>query len=185
MEVFFATTNEGKVTEANEILKKVKLKILKEDVPEIKSIDEIETIVEKAKAAYKMFQKPLIVEDTCLFFSAFEGFPGTYTKFAVRTIGLETLLEMLNGKTRNAKFITCIAYIWGEEKFEVFQGIMEGKITENLRGVSKPGLPYDSVFIPNGFDKTYAELGDEIKNKISHRTKAFQNFEKWFEKKEK
>lgn len=76
---------------------------------------------------------------------------------------------MENKKNRQAQFRTVISLILDETEYQ-FEGIIKGKIITEKRGSS--GFGYDPIFIPEGYDKTFAELGDEIKNKISHRAQA-------------
>ena len=76
----------------------------------------------------------------------------------------------MEGKeNRKAQFRTVISLILDENTYQ-FEGIIKGRIIEEKRGLS--GFGYDPIFIPEGYDKTFAELGDEIKNKISHRAQA-------------
>ncbi len=182
MKVLFATTNPGKIAEVKQILPNLNVEIFSQEVPEVKSVDPIETIVEKAKAAFLLAKKPILVDDTCLFFNAFNGFPGTYTKFAVGTVGLENLIMLLEGKDSSAYFLASLGFAFeekGEVKVKVFQGRVDGKIVPESKGFPKHGLPYDYVFVPDGFEKTFAELEDNVKNLISHRGKALRQFEKW------
>jgi XTP/dITP diphosphohydrolase len=85
------------------------------------------------------------------------------------------LLENMNGKTnRNARFRTIIAYIDENAQEHIFEGEIKGKIIENMAGEN--GFGYDPIFVPEGYDKTFAELSSEIKNTISHRARAMAKF---------
>ena len=83
---------------------------------------------------------------------------------------MKKLLEHLKGKTnREAQFRTAICLIENGEE-HLFEGLVKGKIIEEKRG--EAGFGYDPVFVPDGYDKTFAELGEDIKNQISHRARA-------------
>ena len=84
---------------------------------------------------------------------------------------------MVEIEDRFARFVTAVGYCDGEIT-KSFLGTMLGRITHKIRG--EDGFGYDPIFIPSGFDKTYAELSFEEKISISHRTQAFEKFLKWF-----
>ena len=87
---------------------------------------------------------------------------------------------MKNANDRRAKFVCSICFIFENgEKIEV-QGICNGKITKEIRG--DRGFGFDPIFIPNGYDKTFSEIGKEEKNKISHRARAIKELIKRLEK---
>ncbi len=114
-------------------------------------------------------------EDTGLEVAALLGAPGVLTaRYAGEAkdpqANMALLLKNLEGKSdRSAQFRTVIALIQGE-KVTLFEGICKGRIAEEPRG--SKGFGYDPVFVPEGYDQTFAELGDEIKNEISHRARA-------------
>ena len=88
--------------------------------------------------------------------------------------------EMKNANDRRAKFVCSICFIFENgEKIEV-QGICNGQITKEIRG--DRGFGFDPIFIPNGYDKTFSEIGQEEKNKISHRSRAIKELIKRLEK---
>lgn len=184
MELLLATTNEGKVAKARSVLSAygITVKQLAIDVPEPKSLDLEETIRAKALAAYRMVGKPLAVEDTGLFFDAYSGFPGTYSKFAIQTIGMVGVLKLLEGKPRGAEFKTAVAYIAGESSRDVhvFIGSMRGSIADAPRGgAHHPQMPYKAVFVPQGESRTLSETGGVP---IDHRAIAFRQLGEWLSK---
>ena len=133
----------------------------------------------KALHAFALFKKPLVVEDTCLFLDAFPEFPGTYSKFMVRTIGLEGVLRLLEGKKRGAVFVTLVAFVSGGG-MRVFRGECGGRITKRIVPPVPGGLAYDAVFIPDGEKRTFSKMTKEDKAKYSHRARAFGAFRKWY-----
>lgn len=173
--VTLVTSNESKVKEAKGILRGWNVLHMDVDVQEIKTSSMEETIVSKAKTAYAMIKKPVLVEDTGLFLDAYPGFPGTYTKFCIRLLGMHGILKLLEGKTRTAKFETWLAWYDGRT-LRVFQGVSRGKIAEKAGKAAEKKLPYDSVFVPEGETRTYSEMSKEEKAKTSHRAAAFANF---------
>lgn len=86
---------------------------------------------------------------------------------------------MTGESNRNAQFRTCITLVWNGE-VQQFNGIVKGTILTEQRGIN--GFGYDPLFVPNGYDKTFAEMTKEEKNKISHRALAVQQLVAWLQK---
>ncbi len=180
MDLVFATNNEHKLKEIRSILgDSVNLLSLKdigcnEDIPETGHTLEANAS-QKAKFIFEKYNINCFADDTGLEIQALNGEPGVYSaryageeKNSVKN--MQKVLKNLEGKTdRTARFRTVISLIInGEEK--LFEGIVTGRIIETPKG--NLGFGYDPVFVPNGYENTFAELGDEIKNKISHRARA-------------
>ena len=117
----------------------------------------------------------VIGEDSGLEVDAIDGRPGVYTaryagenKDPIANMS-KVLTELKGTDSRTARFRTVIAFYMDGER-HTFQGTVEGKISLVMRG--SHGFGYDPIFIPEGYDKTFAELGDEIKNNMSHRYNA-------------
>ncbi len=180
----FATSNNNKIIEANKLLcsgtpfniiSKKDAGIL-EEIPETgKTIEE--NAIQKARYIYDNYKIDCFAEDTGLIIDALNGEPGIYSgRYAGEDKNdkknIAKVLNNLKGKSnRNARFKTMIALIL-KGKLYIFEGLVEGEITDIPRGES--GFGYDPVFVPHGFDKTFSELGLEIKNSISHRAKAMK-----------
>ncbi len=97
---------------------------------------------------------------------------------------LEYFMKRMEGiplSKRTARFIAVGAFFDGK-KSQLFRRETEGIITESLEAPIKEGIPLSSVFKPKGFDKVYAALTEEEKNKVSHRGKAFEQFKSWYKK---
>ncbi|MBN2518872.1 MAG: non-canonical purine NTP diphosphatase [Bacteroidales bacterium] len=181
MELVFATNNKYKLQEIQKLLgKKFKLLSLKdigieEDVPENQNTIK-ENASQKAFYIYKLTKKNCFADDTGLEVEALNGQPGVKSaRYAGDDKNSENniakLLNSLKDKTnRKAKFRTIITLILNDEKY-VFEGICNGEITESKRG--KFGFGYDPVFIPEGYNQTFAQMKMDEKNKISHRAIAF------------
>jgi len=178
MEFIFATGNAHKLSEVTSILPdRINLLSLKEvgykkEIPEPYQTIE-ENAIHKAKVIYECYEKNCFAEDTGLEVEALNGDPGVYSaRYAgedcVAENNMNLLLANLEGvKNRKARFKTISALIVDGE-IHTFEGIVEGQILGNKRG--KNGFGYDPIFMPNGYSKSYAEMENDIKNKISHRS---------------
>lgn len=147
------------------------------DVEEIQgTIDEV--TIHKAKSAAQLIGGPVLVEDTCLAFDALNDLPGPYVKWFLKAIGLRGLVDMLyKFDDKGAKAVCTFGYCEGPGKeVKLFQGITKGTIVES-RGPQDFG--WDSIFEPNGFTETYAEMEKATKNSISHRYKALEKVKKF------
>lgn len=149
------------------------------DLPELQGdIDEI--CIKKCNEAAKIIQGPVIVEDTCLCFNALNGLPGPYIKWFLQKLKPEGLYKLLSGfDDKSAEVVCTFAYHSGVPDTEVilFQGKTSGEIVEPRGGRD---FGWDPCFQPIGYDKTYAEMPKEEKNKISHRFKALDKLKEYF-----
>lgn len=177
----FATNNAHKLEEIRAILgNKVEILSLNDinchaDIPE--TADTLEGNAElKAAYIYTNYGLDCFADDTGLEVEALNGAPGIYSARYAGGEGhdseanMKKLLTEMAGKTnRNAQFRTAICLIEKGNK-HLFEGIVKGQIIEAKRGNS--GFGYDPVFIPEGYNETFAEMGNTEKNKISHRARA-------------
>ena len=176
----FATNNAHKLEEIRAILGD-KMEILSladinchADIPETANTLEGNAHL-KSEYVYNHYGLDCFADDTGLEVEALDGAPGVYSaRYAGdghdSQANMQKLLkEMEEKNNRKAQFRTVISLIEkGEEK--LFEGIVRGEITQEKRGNS--GFGYDPVFQPEGFDVTFAEMGSDVKNKISHRARA-------------
>ncbi|MFH0736998.1 MAG: XTP/dITP diphosphatase [Candidatus Micrarchaeota archaeon] len=174
-EILFATSNPHKSEEASIMLSKAGIGISRFPFEhrEIRS-DSLEDIArEAAEEAYRRCARPVFVEDAGLFIKALDGFPGTYSAWVNRKIGIGGILRLMDGaKDRSAYFGSCIAFHDGGG-VRVFNGRCDGAIAEKARG--KGGFGYDPIFVPEGHSQTFAQ-NIELKNNISHRYKSLLEF---------
>ncbi|MFH1125929.1 MAG: XTP/dITP diphosphatase [Candidatus Altiarchaeota archaeon] len=178
MEVLFATSNRHKVSEANRIGRKFGVKFRRVDVPysEIRNNSVSKVALAGIKYVYPKVKKPVVVEDSGLFINALNGFPGPYSRYVFDTIGVQGILDLMRGrKERSAFFVSSIGFSDGKCE-KVFEGVVNGKISNSSRGSS--GFGFDPIFIPKGFNKTFAE-DSLIKKRISHRSVAVELFCRW------
>lgn len=184
--IIFATNNLNKVIEIRQSLKEgFKILSLKEAKINIE-IDEPfftleENALQKAKTIYELSSQPCFSEDTGLFAEALNGAPGVRSaRFAGENASneenIDKLLSLLPLNNRTAYFKTVVCYI-SKTGIKYFEGECYGKIIMEKRG--SKGFGYDSVFIPDGSEKTFAEMDIEEKNKFSHRKKAVDKFIKY------
>lgn len=179
----FATNNAHKLEEIRAILgDKVEVLSLKDiqcdvDIPE--TADTLEgNAVLKAEYIYRHYGLDCFADDTGLEVEALNGAPGVYSARYAGGEGhdseanMRKLLAEMEGKTnRKAQFRTAICLIEGGAEY-LFEGVVKGEIIEEKRGAS--GFGYDPVFMPEGYTETFAEMGSEEKNRISHRARAVQ-----------
>lgn len=180
MEIVFATGNANKAKEVGKILTGHKILSL-QDIGFTAKIEEpyptlSGNALHKAEEVYKIAQKPTFAEDTGLEVDALAGAPGVFT---ARYAGLSAdshsnmsllLKNLQEVEDRNAQFRTVVAYIDGKGRRMCFEGIIRGRIHAFPCGVG--GFGYDPIFIPDGHEKTFAQLPSELKNQISHRARA-------------
>ena len=176
-EILFVTNNKHKLQEVREILSgKFDVKSLNDigfsgDIPETNPTIQ-ENAVQKVEYIRSFYNGDAFADDTGLVVPALGGEPGVYSaRYAGENATFEDnvnlLLKKLEGiKDRKAYFITVIALVYGG-KLYTFEGRVDGYITTSPRG--DKGFGYDPVFVPEGYDKTFAEMTAEEKNKISHR----------------
>lgn len=192
MKIVFATNNQHKLQEIRDILgSEFEIVSLKDigcdvDIPETGNTLE-ENAMQKAQYVYDHYNLSCFADDTGLEVEALNGKPGVHSaRYAEGTdhdseANMAKLLRNLEGKdNRKARFRTVIALIQKQDvcpcgctsikKVNRFEGIVDGSIATEKHGTA--GFGYDPIFVPEGYDKSFAELGESIKNGISHRARA-------------
>jgi len=187
--IIFASKNEGKVKEVRYILNGLNAEIIslndvgfKEEIPETADTFEGNAKI-KAETIFNMFKIPTIADDSGLVASQLGSEPGVYSaryagENATDEENNKKLIERLKSfpEPHKAKFICAAVYYFGTD-FKFAIGEISGQIIKEPRGTN--GFGYDPLFLPDGYDKTSAELPPEIKNKISHRYKAFNQLKEY------
>lgn len=178
--IAFITGNAHKVIEAAEILSGAGIKLRQIDLElEEPQADEVEDVAEACalRGAMKL-KMPVVVEDSGLFISALGGFPGPYSSYVYRKIGVEGILVLMRGRRdRAARFESAVAYSIDGEEAKVFKGMTIGTISNTARG--RRGFGFDPIFVVRGKRDTFAELRLQEKNLLSHRGKAFRALAQW------
>jgi XTP/dITP diphosphohydrolase len=180
MRAVFVTTNEHKRREVERILG-VELERAAPDVPEIQALDLAEVAAHKARSAYEALGSPphpVLVEDSGLVVGAWNGLPGALTKWFLSSVGNEGLLGMLCAEDRSARAVCAVAVAGRRGEVRVFRGEVRGEIAPEPRG--EGGFGWDPIFVPEGGELTYAQMGD-AKNDDSHRARAFRQVRGWLE----
>lgn len=181
-----ATDNMHKVLEIEKIMEDLPITLRtksQEGLKDFEVEENGESIEENALIKARAIKEALgcrnvVSDDTGLFVDELNGDPGVHSARYASTHddekNIDKLLKNLgDSENRKAHFRTSIALIEEDGSEKLFSGKIDGVIIKERRG--EGGFGYDSVFVPEGYDKTFAELGDEIKNKISHRAKAIEN----------
>ncbi len=182
MKIVFATNNKNKLREIREILGSdfeiVSLSEIgcHEDIPETGDTLE-ENALQKAQFVCDKYHIGCFADDTGLEVEALDGQPGVHSaRYAEGTdhdseANMAKLLANLEDKSnRNAKFRTIIVLLQPNAQPIYFEGRVDGQIATEKHGTE--GFGYDPIFVPEGYDKSFAELGEDIKNTISHRARA-------------
>jgi len=189
----FATNNEHKLTEVREIVSgSFRILSLKDvgcfdDIPETADTLEGNALL-KARYVKQKYGYDCFADDTGLEVRALNNAPGVYSaryageaKDAKANMN-KVLYELQNQTDRSARFRTVIALIIGEEEY-LLEGIVEGSIIHEPRG--EAGFGYDPVFVPKGYTDTFAEMGADVKNTISHRAEAINKLKQLIDAKQK
>ncbi|MCK4666118.1 non-canonical purine NTP pyrophosphatase [Candidatus Dependentiae bacterium] len=183
-EVLIITSNESKIKEISKILEDYEITAIPKtfDIEEARkdTLEEVSKL--KAIAAFEHFKKPLLVDDTGIFFEAFKDFPGVVTRFIFDQIGFEGILKLLIGKRRGAYYKSCITFIAENIEPVTFTGEFHGKIAEEPSKIVDNKFPYDSIFIPNNEIVPRIELEYNKRIESSHRRKALMEFKDYLDR---
>jgi XTP/dITP diphosphohydrolase len=182
MTIVFASNNDHKVREIRSLLGNSFILLSLSDINITDDIPEEEPLLEgnalsKARYIHNATGLNVFADDTGLEIDALDGLPGVHSaRFAGEnkdsSANIEKVLKMLgNNENRKARFRTVIALIF-EKKEYLFEGIVNGRIINEKRGAE--GFGYDPVFVPEGKNRTFAEMGLPEKNTVSHRARAFE-----------
>lgn len=173
--LIIATANKHKLIEIEAIFKETKISAMPKEIPEI--LEEGKTFIQnsliKAKAVYNFTKIPSLADDSGLCINSLGGNPGIYSaRYGGENLSYKEKMQIIldelkDKKDRSAYFITSAACVLNEKYYIVSEGKVEGKIIESPRGFE--GFGYDPIFMPNGFDITFAEMSLDKKNSISHR----------------
>ena len=191
-EIVLASRNPNKIHELRELLSLPDLRVLSTaDFPELEEVDEDALTLEgnalkKAHYVAMVTGLPSLADDTGLEVLALNGAPGVYSaryagEQASYDDNVEKLLsEMEDIEQRKAQFRTVVAFVDADKQW-IFEGVCRGHISRYRKGVK--GFGYDPIFVPDGFEQSFAEMGSKQKNSISHRGLAMKEavafLQKW------
>lgn len=185
-EIIFASHNKGKIAEIKQILEPFGISVKSSDDMDLPDVEETGTTFEenavlKAVSIAKLKGVPCIADDSGLCVNALNGRPGVYSARYAPNRDFDKAMDMLlqeiadsKSNDRTAYFACVLALGYPDGTYKSFEGRVDGLITYEKHG--NAGFGFDPVFAPTGYDKTFAELGAEIKNKISHRGRALEKF---------
>ena len=188
-EIVFFSHNKYKINEVVKILQNYKIKILTlYDFPKTYKPEETgktfkENAVIKSTFGFKSFGLPCFADDSGICISALDNQPGVKSKrFQIENGGFKKTFKMIIHQTKikkdyNAFFQTSIALTIDNQSSVYFDGVVTGKISKTPLG--SQGFHYDPIFIPNGTNKTFAQMPEEEKNKISHRAIAIKKMKRF------
>ncbi len=175
----FLTGNRDKFLEVKLVLNEFGIDVVQ--VPRGKVEIQSQSLEEIAVYAVKNLRGVggfVFTEDAGLFVRALRGFPGPYSSYVYRTIGIEGLLKLMEGVgDRSAYFESVVALRLPTGRVEVFRGRVEGTIATEARGSG--GFGFDPIFVPDGQERTFAEMGLREKNYLSHRGRAVRSMAQW------
>jgi inosine triphosphate pyrophosphatase len=166
----FITGNVNKFAEVKAVL--TDLEQLDIDLPEIQSLDPQEIVEFKLKTALEHVPGDIIIEDTSLYIEGLHGLPGPFIKWFMKAMGREGLAKnvLATGNDR-AEARTIIGYADSNGQTSYFEGVVTGRI---VMPMGETSFGWDPIFMPDGSELTFAEMGIEEKNKISMRQEAAQ-----------
>jgi XTP/dITP diphosphohydrolase len=185
MKLLIASKNRNKIEEIKEILSGTNIEVLSiDDIPPVPDvIEDKETIegnaIKKAMETAVAANMHTLADDTGLFVDSLDGRPGVYSaRYAGENCSYEDnrkkmLQEMTNKTNRNARFKTVVAFASPNGIISTAEGKVEGRITTEEIGAN--GFGYDAIFLAEESGKTFGEMCNEDKHKISHRGRAFRN----------
>jgi len=176
-ELNFITGNKNKLAEVQTILSSTPVKLQNQSIDLLEIQGTIEEIsLHKCRTAADIIKGPVLVEDTCLSFNAFDKLPGPYIKWFLQALGVQNLHKLLSGfEDKSAQAICTFVYSEGPgHEPKIFQGRTAGMIVPS-RGPTDFG--WDSCFEYEG--QTYAEMPKAKKNQIGHRGKALEKLLEW------
>lgn len=178
MSIYFVTSNKGKFAEAKQIVPE--LELLEIDLPEEQEVDQQKIVAAKLELASKKHDGAFVVEDTGFYLDCLPGLPGPLIKWFLKTIGRGGIYDICkNFDNFGAKGISILGYRDEKGNIQFFKGEVKGEVVLE-RG--EDGFGWDPVFVPEGADRTFAEMDTAEKNEISMRRKAFEQLKDYLVK---
>lgn len=169
--IYFVTGNKNKLSEVAQIMPGIEQ--IDIDLPEIQSLDPREVIEAKLQAAHRLHpDKAIAVEDISYEVAGLNGLPGTLVKWFLDRLGADGLYDLVDGRDTTTKVVAHIGMIRPSGEIIYVSGEVSGK-TVGSKG--REGFAFDRIFIPDGLDLRYSEIPIDEKNRISHRSKAWNN----------
>jgi XTP/dITP diphosphohydrolase len=190
-EIVFASHNRGKIAEVKQILAPLNISVKSAEDIDLPDVEETgttftENSLLKSQTIAKITQMPCLADDSGLCVDALDGAPGVYSaRYAPNRDfdkGMDKLLKAMAespNKSRAAHFSCVLSLSFPDGSYELFEGRVDGHISEHKSGTK--GFGFDPLFVPDGYDCSFAEMADDEKNKISHRGRAMQKFKEYLQ----
>lgn len=190
-EILFASHNKGKIKEVTDMLAPLEIKVKSALDMELPDVEETgttfaENSLQKSQTIAKQTGIPCLADDSGLCVDALNGAPGVYSaRYAPNRDfdkGMDKLLQEMaaaENKSRAAHFCCVVSLAFPDGEYKLFEGRVDGQIANERQGDG--GFGYDPLFIPDGYACSFAQMGKEEKNKISHRGRAMQKFKEYIE----
>lgn len=176
--IVLATGNKDKVEEIQDILD-IPLDFMHIEVDEVQSMDLEYVAKRKAQAAFNIIKRPLIVDDVGVYIKAWNNLPGPFVKYTYKILGLPKVLEMMKKEKARSLIVQCAVGYHDGKKVHTFLGTVKGQLAKKVLGTQ--GWGFDPIIIPKGQKLTFAQMGIENKNKLSHRARAFKKLKKFLD----
>lgn len=173
MKLTFVTGNKGKAHEAATALAPLGIEVVPMDLHPIEiQADRLEDVARaKAEVLVGRLPAPFIVDDGGLFVHALKDFPGVFSAHALKTLGVPGILKLMDGVAdRRAHFAAVVALHDGRA-VHLFPGRCDGRLVDAPRSEGH-GFGFDPIFVPDGHERTFAQLPADVKNAVSHRGRA-------------
>jgi non-canonical purine NTP pyrophosphatase (RdgB/HAM1 family) len=183
--IYYATSNPGKFEEVERYVKLKTLPIHLEqyagELDELQTYDQRSIAIAKAKQAWDILQRPVLVDDSGIYFEQYHQFPGVFSKFVYYGIGFEGIFKLVNPGDR-AYFLLYLVYAYGPDRYQLFEVRHGGTIIKPESIDVDFKLPYLYMIIPDGAAVSYAQLRAEGKDhEFNFRIQAFKRFLVWLE----
>jgi XTP/dITP diphosphohydrolase len=190
-EIVFASHNRGKIAEVKELLEPLGIRVLSADDLELPDVEETgktfeENAALKALTIAKKTQRICLADDSGLCVAALNGRPGVYSaRYAPHRDfdkAMDKLLKEIDESksTDRSAYFACVLVLGRPDgSYTAFEGRVDGQIARAKQG--NGGFGFDPLFVPQGYEQTFAQLGSEVKNKISHRGRAMKKLTAYLE----
>lgn len=184
--VYYVTSNPAKFEEIQAFLAQhhclnLELRHKSMDLQEIQTLDQQFLAKDKARKAWEMLKKPVLIDDGAIYFARYNNFPGPLAKFVAQGLGFEGLKRIIDDGDRATR-VLYLAYCDGPEPI-LFEGRSEGTLIKPAQ-CGDPRLPYNAFFVPDGSEQTNAQMRHLVAQHGHHfyRIKALQKFLEWINK---
>lgn len=182
--ITFVTTNKGKIESMRKRLpSNIELESIGLELPELQADSGSEVVLWKAKEAYKILKRPLLVQDSSFHIDSLNGFPGAYIKYMLKTVKIEGIISIMRDvKNRSCHFEDAIGYTENGEEVKIFVSQNKGTLAKSIDEANKEASWGDlwKIFIPAGCVKTLASVTeeelDEAKKAVGHSESCFTQF---------